>query len=125
MGHTAMQSSSPLKRNSFVSHEQNIMSVQDGVNKGGAVKTTLREQYGGSSDAPGKTLEVSRDASRLLQTLEVSAARGLQMQNGKSLPTTTTSGFVRWCCAPCSLRTAAERCCREVSLGSWSRRCAP
>ena len=99
--------------------------MEDDVDKDGALKTTLREQYGGSSGAPGKTLEVSVDASRLLQTLEVSAARGLRMQDGEGLPTTTITGFVGWCCAPWSLRTTAERCCRKASMGSWSRRCAP
>ena len=105
--------------------EQEIVSVKGDVDKDGALKTTLREQYRGSSGAPGKTLEVSVEASRLLQTLGVSAARGLRMHDEESLPTTTISRFVRWCCAPWSLRTAAERCCREASLGSWSRRCAP
>ena len=56
--------------------EQEIVSVKDDVDKNGALKTPLREWYGGSSGAPGKTLEVSVDASRLMQTLEASAARG-------------------------------------------------
>jgi hypothetical protein len=61
--------------------EQEIVSVEDDVDKDGALKTTLREQYRGSSGAPDKTLEVSVEASRWLQTLGVSAARGSRMHD--------------------------------------------
>jgi hypothetical protein len=55
--------------------------VEHDVDKDGALKTTLREQYRGSSGAPDKTLEVSVEASRWLQTLGVSAARGSRMHD--------------------------------------------